>query len=109
MDLGGDTAPRATDGLSAVFCRTGAMLMDANDRTVEEHLFKISVLGQSVEDVGPNAALLRAREPLVDGVLLAERVGKITPRCAGASKPENSLHKEPIFGPTPSRIRQLSK
>jgi len=41
------------------------MLMDTNDGTVDENLFKIRVFGQFLEHLGPYFALLPTRESLV--------------------------------------------
>jgi hypothetical protein len=84
------------------------MLMDSNDRTVDENLFKIDVFGQFLEYLGPNSALLPTGESLVHAVALPELLRKIAPRRADARKPDNRLHKEPIVGTTLPGIRRVA-
>ena len=66
----------------------GAMLVSAHDGGVNHHVFVVVIGGQEPENPLENAAPGPSVEALVDDLPVAEALGQITPRDAGA-KPED--------------------
>ena len=62
--------------------------MGADDGTINDQVFRIRVIGQTVMQRRPNAPVAPAGIAFVDGVPVAVFCGQETPRRAGTGNPE---------------------
>ena len=74
----------------------GAMLVSAHDGGVNHHVFVVVIAGQEPENPLENAALGPSVEALIDDLPVAEALGKIAPRDAGAKPEENGVDEQAI-------------
>ena len=63
----------------SLFC-AGSMLMDPNVRRVDQHILKIRIIGQGLEDPLPDAFLRPAPKPCIHAVPFTEVVWQVAPR-----------------------------
>ena len=56
------------------------MLVDPDERAVDEDVFEIRIVGEGLENALPDTLLRPAPEARIDGAPLAERFRKISPR-----------------------------
>ena len=85
------------------------MAVDPNDRGVNHGVFQVGLLRYRIEQ-----ALEYIRFPLIakafeDGVPLAERGRKVTPRAAGPRDPQHGLNEPPGVPSRATRIARLSQ
>ncbi len=78
------------------FFGASGMLMDANDRTVNEDFLKIGITGQLGKNPLPNATFLPACEPPVDDVPGTELFWQFAPARSRTCHPQRSLDKQAI-------------
>lgn len=83
--------------------------MDAHDRTVEEHVLELSILGQFGEGPLAHPTSLPAREPSVHAVPEAELLGQVTSRCPRAGDPRPGLDEPPIVGRSSPSVTGLTR
>ena len=75
------------------------MLVDPDECAVDEDIFEIGIVAESLENALPNALLRPAPEARIYREPLAERLRQIAPRRARASNPKNGFDKEPVISP----------
>lgn len=83
------------------------MLMDANDRAVDEHFLEIGIPRQHGKHPLPHATFLPPCKALIDAVPEAELLRKVSPRGARARHPQHGLDEQAIVRRnTPAIARQ---
>ena len=83
------------------------MLMDPDQRRIDEDVFEIWTLGQVLENPLPHVLLRPPPEACVDGVPFAKFVRQIAPRRTCPNHPQHPLHKPTIVVSAASRITDL--
>src|SRR4029077_15998521 len=68
------------------FC-AGSMLMDPDVRRIDEDIFEIGIIRQTLENSLPSTLLCPPPEPGVDGEPVAELRRQITPGCTSSCNP----------------------
>jgi len=72
------------------------MLMDANDRTVDEDLLEVGIIGQRGKNSLPYAACLPPCKPFIDAVPGAELFGQVAPGRSRPCHPHHGLDEQAI-------------
>jgi hypothetical protein len=72
------------------------MLMDANDRTVDEDFLDIGIAGERGKDPLPHAAFLPPGKALIDAVPEAELLRQVAPGRSRPRHPQHGLDKPAI-------------
>ena len=97
------------------------MLVDPDERAVDEDVFEIRIVAEGLENALPDTLLRPAPEGLpdtllrpapearIDGEPLAERFRKISPRRARARNPKNGFDKEPVVTPAATGISGFAR
>lgn len=85
------------------------MAMDLDDRGVDHSKLHVRIIRYGVKKPLENIGLHPIAKALEDRVPLAEKLGKVTPRAAGAGNPKHRFNKQPIVGAAPSGITRLSQ
>jgi hypothetical protein len=85
------------------------MLVDPDERAIDQDIFKIGVVAESFENVLPSPLLRPAPEARMYGEPIAEVFWQITPWGAGACDPKNSFDEEPIVTPAATAITGLAR
>jgi len=75
------------------------MLVRTHDRTVDEQVVELGILGQRDQDLVPEALDAPAAEPPEPRVSGADDVRKIAPGGAGAHDPRHRRHAHPVVPP----------
>jgi hypothetical protein len=83
------------------------MLMDPDQRRVDEDVFEIWILRQVLENPLPRALLRPPPEARVYGVLFAKFVRQIAPRCTCPNHPQHPFNKQTIVVSAASWIADL--
>jgi hypothetical protein len=78
------------------------MLMGADNRGVDHHVFVVMIAGEHLEDDVEDAASCPSVEPLVHDAPSTEALRKITPGYAGAKPKKDGFDKQPIVGRRPA-------
>jgi hypothetical protein len=71
--------------------------MDADDGRFDDDVFEVRIVGHGEKYPLPDAFLAPAAEPAEGAASVAENLGEITPRRAGAHDPEDVLDKHPVI------------
>ena len=85
------------------------MLMDPDVCRVDEDVFEIGIIRQSLENSLPDALLRPTPEAGVDGEPLAEFPRQITPGRAGARNPQHRFDKHSIVTRGGAGITRLAR
>ena len=85
------------------------MLVDPDERAVDEDVFEIRIVAEGLENALPDTLLRPAPEARIDGEPLAERFRKISPRRARARNPKNGFDKEPVVTPAATGISGFAR
>jgi hypothetical protein len=72
------------------------MLVDPDERAINEDIFEIGIVAERLENPLPNALLRPAPEACICRKPLAERCRQIAPRRSRPRNPENRFDKEPV-------------
>src|SRR6185437_7732627 len=75
------------------------MLVDPDDRAIDDRVLEIRVAGQALEDVLEDALQRPPAEALEDRVPVPELAMEIAPGRSGASKPQHRFEKAPVILP----------
>ena len=85
------------------------MLMDPDQRRVDEDIFEVWILRQALENPLPHALLRPPPEARVYGVPFAKFVRQIAPRRTCARHPQHPFHKQTIVVSAASWITNLTR
>ena len=83
--------------------------MDPDVRRVDEDVFEIGIIRQSLENPLPDALLRPAPKARVDGEPFAEVLRQIPPGCAGPRDPQHSFDKHSIVARGGAGITRLAR
>jgi len=81
---------------SPLFSRPGAVLIGADDRGVDHHVFGVGVAGQVIQDTIENAALATSAEALVRTFPGTKMRRQVAPGNARPIAIENRVDEKPI-------------
>ena len=84
------------------------MLMDPDQRRIDEDIFEVWILRQALEKPLPHALSRPPPEARVDRVPFAEFVRQIAPRRACPRHPQHPFHKQAIVVSAASWITDLT-
>jgi hypothetical protein len=85
------------------------MLVDRDERAIDQDIFEISILAERLEGPLPDALLCPALEARIDGEPLAERFRQVAPRRACARNPKNRFDKEPVVAPAAAGVTGFAR
>ena len=85
------------------------MLVDPDERAVDEDIFEIGIVAESLEKALPDALLRPAPEARIYREPLAERFRQIAPRRARARNPKNGLDEETVVTPAAAGITNFAR
>lgn len=72
------------------------MLMDPDVRRIDENIFEIGIIRQTLENPLPSALLCPPPEPSVDGEPVSELPRQITPGRTSSCDPKYRLNEQPV-------------
>ena len=84
------------------------MLVDPDERAVDQDIFEIGILAEGVEDPFPDIFLCPTPEARIHGEPFAERFRKIAPRRACARNPKNGFDKLSVVTPVAAAITDFA-
>ena len=84
------------------------MLVGPHDGRIEHHPVQVGRL-QDLKGRFPHAFSGQAAEAAADGIKLAEPLGQVGPRAAGAHYPHDSIEKKAIVFGCYAAIRDLTR
>jgi hypothetical protein len=84
------------------------MLMDPDQRRIDEDIFEVWILRQALEKPLPHALLRPPPEARVHGVPFTEFLRQIAPRRACPRHPQHPFHKQAIVVSAASWITDLT-
>src|SRR6266853_6610881 len=85
------------------------MLVDPDERAVNEDIFEIGIVAEGFENALPDTLLRPAPEARIHGEPLAERFRQIAPRRTSARNPKNRFDKEPVVTPAATGISGFAR
>jgi hypothetical protein len=83
--------------------------MDADHRTVDEHIFKISILCERFKHLVPDAAFLPTGEPLINAVPFSKLLRQITPRRSASQNPQYRFKEQAVVRGSPTGISRFAR
>ena len=85
------------------------MLVDSDERTVDENIFEIGIAAERLENPLPDPILRPAPEAGISGEPLAEGFRQIAPWRAGPRNPKNGVDKQPVVAPAAAGISSFAR
>jgi hypothetical protein len=76
---------------------TGAVLMSANDGTIDHDVFRVGLLGQYRQQLGPDAFFRPPAEPAMNVAEVAVFFRKVTPGNSCPVSVQNSVYKQAVI------------
>jgi hypothetical protein len=83
------------------------VLVHSDDGSIDDHVLKIRIVRQGLEDPIEHATLDPSAKALK--VPVPETLGKVAPRRPDTHNPENSFDETPVVRPRASRIPHFSR
>jgi hypothetical protein len=85
------------------------VLVDADDRAIDQGVLEIRITGQDLEEPLEDAGLCPAAKAPEDRIPGAERLGQITPGRPSAHQPQHRLQEQPIVRAYATGIAGLAR
>lgn len=85
------------------------MLMDPDERAIDEDIFEIRIRAERFETPLPDSLLRPAPKARLDGEPPAERFRQVAPRRARARNPKNRFDEEPVVASAAARVTGFAR